>query len=97
MPYVLVADGIITQDQYEESIRRLTDGSKIRIESADEWPVSGLLSYTAGQGPNGFRVVDVWESREALESFGAILIPVLRDIGVEGDPEIYEAHTYVSA
>jgi hypothetical protein len=97
MPYVLVADGIITQDQYEESIRRLTDGGKSRMESVDEWPVPGLLSHTAGRGPNGFRVVDVWESREALERFGAILLPVLADIGVQGEPEIYEAHTYVSA
>jgi hypothetical protein len=97
MPYVLVADGIITQGQYEESIRRLTDGAKDRMESPDEWPVPGLLSHTAGQGPNGFRVVDVWESKEALESFGAILLPVLADIGVQGEPEIYEAHTYVSA
>ena len=97
MPYVLVADGIITQEQYEESIRRLTDGAKTRMESTDEWPVAGLLAHTAGQGANGFRVVDVWDSRESLESFGATLIPILRDIGVEGDPEIYEAHTFVSA
>ena len=97
MPFVLVADGIITQEQYEESVRRLTDGSKTQLDSPDDWPVPGLLSHTAGQGPNGFRVVDVWDSAESLESFGATLIPVLRDIGVEGDPEIYEAHTYVSA
>jgi hypothetical protein len=97
MPYVLVAEGIITREQYEESVRRLTDGSKERMESADEWPVPGLLSHTAGQGPNGFRVVDVWDSRESLESFGAILLPMLREIGVEGEPEIYEAHTYVAA
>lgn len=97
MPFVLVADGIITQEQYEESIRRLTGGSKSRMESADDWPVPGLLSHTAGQGPNGFRVVDVWDSSGSLESFGATLIPILREIGVEGDPEIYEAHTYVSA
>ncbi len=97
MAYVLVADGIITQEQYEESVRRLSEGSKERLQSPDDWPVPGLLSHTAGQGPNGFRVVDVWESREALEQFGAVLMPVLADVGVQGEPEIYEAHTYVSA
>ena len=96
-PYVLVAEGNITQDQYEESIRRLTDGATEQMESVDEWPVPGLLSHTAGQGPNGFRVVDVWESWEALESFGALLLPILADIGVQGQPAIYEAHTFVSA
>jgi hypothetical protein len=97
MPYVLVADGIITQEQYEESIRQLTGGSADRMQSPDDWPVAGLLSHTAGQGPNGFRVVDVWESREALEQFGAVLMPILAGIGMQGEPEIYEAHTYVSA
>jgi hypothetical protein len=95
MPVVLVHESI-TQEQYEESIRRLT-GGKGRMSSASEWPVPGLLAHIAGEGPNGFRVVDVWESQEALESFGAVLLPLLDEIGVEGQPEIYPAHTYVSA
>jgi hypothetical protein len=95
MPFVLVADGIITQEQYEETVRRIA--GKDRMESTADWPVQGVLCHTAGQGPTGFRVVDVWESRESLESFGATLIPILREMGVEEDPEIYEAHTYVSA
>ena len=94
MPVALVFEGI-TQEQYEESIRRLTpDG---RVESPSDWPVPGLLAHIAGQGQGTFRVVDVWESQEALEAFGAELIPILRDIGVQGDPEIYPLHTFVSA
>ena len=96
MPVVLVHD-TITQEQYEESIRRLTGGEKDRVDSPADWPVPGLLSHTTGQGPNGFRVVDVWESQEALDAFGGHLMPILADIGVTGEPEIYPAHTYVSA
>ena len=96
MPVILVHDGI-TQEQYEESIRRLTDGGKDRMTSPADWPVEGLLVHAAGEGPNGFRVVDVWESQEALERFGAVLMPTLADIGVEGEPEIYPAHSFVSA
>jgi hypothetical protein len=70
MTYVLVADGIITQEQYEESIRRLTDGAKTRMESADEWPVPGWLAHTAGQGSNGFRVVDVWDRANRSRASG---------------------------
>jgi hypothetical protein len=95
VPVVLVHE-TITQEQYEESIRRLT-GGKESITSPSEWPTGGLLAHTAGQGPNGFRVVDVWESQEALERFAGTLIPILNEIGVQGQPEIYPAHTFVSA
>jgi hypothetical protein len=95
VPVVLVFEGI-TQEQYEESVRRLTDG-KSRMESPADWPVEGLLAHIPGQGEKGFRVVDVWESQEALDSFAQQLMPILQDIGVEGRPDIYPTHTYVSA
>lgn len=95
MPVVLVHEGI-TQEQYEESVRRLTDG-KSRMTSPSEWPVEGLLAHITGQGDNGFRVVDVWESQEAVDRFAAELVPVLEEIGVQGRPEVYAAHTFVSA
>jgi hypothetical protein len=85
-----------TQAQYEESVRRVT-GGKSRVESPADWPVEGLLAHIAGEGENGFRVVDVWESEEAFRRFGETLIPILQELGIEGQPEIYAAHTYVSA
>jgi hypothetical protein len=95
VPIVLVFEGI-TQEQYEESVRRLTDG-KERLESPADWPTEGLLAHIPGQGTHRFRVVDVWESEEAAQRFGEILMPILRDIGVQGEPEMYPAHTFVSA
>jgi hypothetical protein len=82
--------------QYEESVRKLT-GGKTRVESPADWPVEGLLAHIAGQGPNGFRVVDVWESEDAFRRFGETLIPILKDIGVQSEPEVYPTHTFVSA
>jgi len=93
MPIVAVFEGI-TREQYEESVRKLT--GKSRLESPADWPVEGLLAHIAGPGENTFRVVDVWESEEAFGRFGESLMPILQDIGVEGKPEIYPAHTYVS-
>jgi hypothetical protein len=55
------------------------------------------LAHIAGQAPSGFRVVDVWESEEAFARFGDHLMPILQDIGVQGQPEVYPAHTFVSA
>jgi hypothetical protein len=84
-----------TEERYEESVRRLT-GGKGRLESPADWPVEGLLAHIAGQGANGFRVVDVWESEDAFRRFGETLMPILQEIGVEGQPEIYPSHTVVS-
>ena len=95
MPVVLIHEGM-TREQYEESVRRL-GGGKTTLDSPADWPVEGLLAHISGEGPNGFRVVDVWESEEAVRRFGDMLIPVLQEIGVHGEPEIYPAHTYVSA
>ena len=86
----------LTQEQYEKSVSRLT-GGKSRMESPADWPVEGLLAHIAGEGENGFRVVDVWESEDAFRRFGEKLMPVLQEIGVEGQPEIHPAHTFVSA
>lgn len=38
----------------------------------------------------------MWESEDALGRFGETLMPILQEIGVEGGPEIYPAHTFVS-
>lgn len=95
MPVVLVSPPGFTRQQYEESVRKLT-GGKDRLSSLTDWPVEGLIAHIAGESPSGFRVVDVWESREALDRFGARLAPIFAEIGVEGESEIYDTHTFVS-
>jgi len=97
MAIVAVFEGpSFTRANYEESVKHVT-GGKARVGSPADWPVPGLLAHIAGQGKNGFRVVDVWESQEAFRRFGEMLVPTLRSLGIEGEPEVYEAHTFVSA
>jgi hypothetical protein len=96
MPVVLVQQGpTLTQERYEEIVRRLT--GKSRMETPADWPVEGLLVHAAGHGESGFRVVDVWESEEAARRFGERLMPVLEELGVKEQPELYPAFTFVSA
>lgn len=96
MPIVAVFEGPgFTQQSYEESVRKLT--GKDKMTSPSEWPVEGLLVHVAGQGPKGFRVVDVWASEDAFRKFGEKLRPVLREVGIEGEPEVYPSHTVVTA
>jgi len=94
MPIVIVHEGL-TQEQYEEVVRKMT--GKERMESPSDWPVEGLLVHATGQGASGFRVVDVWESEEAWNRFGEVLGPVLQEVGIEAQPEVYPAQTFVSA
>jgi hypothetical protein len=97
MAVVAVFQGpTLTQERYDESVRKLT-GGKDRLESPADWPVEGLLAHVAGEGEGGFRVVDVWESEEAFGRFGQVLIPILQELGVEGQPEVYPAHRFVSS
>jgi quinol monooxygenase YgiN len=57
----------------------------------------GCLVHSAGEGPNGFCVVDIWESQEAFDSFmNERLMPAMQEAGM-GDmastatpPEIVE-------
>ena len=97
MAVVLVHQGEgITRENYEETVRRLT-GGKSRLESPADWPVEGLLVHAAGEAPGGFRIVDVWESEEAARRFGESLMPVLQEVGITAEPEVYTAHTFVSS
>jgi hypothetical protein len=86
----------LTQEKYDQSVRGVT-GGKDRVESPADWPVEGLLAHIAGQGESGFRVVDVWESEEAFARFGETLMPILQDLGIEGEPEVYPAYAFVAA
>ena len=55
------------------------------------------MAHIAGQGADGFRVVDVWESEDACRRFGEHLMPILKELGIEEEPELYPTHTFVTA
>ena len=95
MAVILVHQGPeLTQEMYEAAVRRVT--GKDRAESPSDWPVEGLLVHAAGQGPNGFRVVDVWESEEAARQFGEKLEPIMAELNIPVEPEVYPAHTLIT-
>lgn len=75
--------------QYDEIIRRL--------EGAGAGSPSGRLYHICyGTGSN-LRVLDIWESEEALRAFGETLMPILQEIGVNpGQPEINAVHNTIA-
>ncbi len=97
MAIILVHEGpTVTRERYEETVGKLT-GGKTKMAAISDWPVEGILVHSAGEGPNGFRVVDVWESEDAAEAFGEKLGPILAEVGITDPPQMYEAYAFVSA
>jgi hypothetical protein len=85
----------VTQAQYDEACSRLNNGKPLR--SLSDWPSGGVLSHVAGPTPNGWRVVDVWESEADLQKFAGRLMPILKDVGMpEVQPQVFPVHNFVN-
>lgn len=81
-----------TLEQYDELVERLglLPGGPAASQQIFHW---------VAKTENGFRVVDVWESREAFDRFMAeSILPLLREVGVTRPPEIHylEIHNYLA-
>jgi hypothetical protein len=82
-----------TREQYDEVCARLTGGRS--LSSLSDWPVEGILSHAAGPTDDGWCVVDVWESEEAFRRFGEVIVPILQELGVPGEPRVLPVHNVV--
>ena len=81
------APSSLTSEQYDESVRRLSEG---------EWPPDGLEYHVCFGSDGSLKVSEIWDSREQLEAFGERLMPILADIGIEpGEPEIVDIYNIV--
>lgn len=72
----------LNQARYEQVVRRLTGGQS-RVESQSDAGIEGLLVHVARQGEDGFWVVDVWESQEAVDRFSELVGPIAQEVGIE--------------
>jgi hypothetical protein len=54
------------------------------------------LFHLAGQGKDGFCIVDVFESEEAVERFNAAMGSIPKEVGIEEPPDFFLAHTFIS-
>jgi hypothetical protein len=48
----------------------------------DAQPLERLIIHTAGDGPDGFTAIDVWESREALTTSSTAVMPAIEEAGM---------------
>lgn len=74
-----------SREKYDEVLKRLED--------AGDWPAAGLVFHAAQGESDVEEVFEVWESREAFESFGAKLMPLLDEVGINaGEPKVREVY-----
>ncbi len=60
----------------------------------------GSLFHWVRKTDDGIRVIDVWESQEAFDSFARSKIgPITQEVGMPNPPEIqfFEVHNYFTA
>jgi hypothetical protein len=93
MAYCLIADNAKGNAEiYEQVIQK--------VAASGEMPPQGAIFQVAGPHEGGWRVVSVWESREAQERFrDERLLPAFQEVGVErGDMSWsdFDAHSVIA-
>ncbi len=73
--------------KYDEVIRRLTS---IGLRVPD-----GQTYHVAYGDRNSLQVIDVFESPAKLDAFGAKLMPILQDMGIEAKPTVFEIYNII--
>jgi hypothetical protein len=82
---VLFTPASMNASQYDEIIKQL--------ENAGASTPQGRLYHICFGAATSLRIMDVWESQDALMAFGQTLMPILQQLGVDpGPPEISEVH-----
>lgn len=82
MAIVAVFQGNITQGQYEQVRDQVMPGNRAE---------SGLLYHVAGQSENGWCVVEVWESQEAIHRFfDQKLGRALQEANINVQPQFFQ-------
>jgi len=79
----------MSASQYDEVIRRL--------DAAGAGKPAGRRNHFCFGPAEKLEVFDIWDSQEAFEAFGAVLMPILAELGVDpGQPYIQPIHNQIA-
>jgi hypothetical protein len=77
-----------TKDKYDAAIEKL--------QEAGVGSPAGRTYHVALETPDGIAVYDTWESQDQFDAFGATLLPILAELGVDpGQPVVMPAHNVI--
>jgi hypothetical protein len=77
----------VTAEQYDELQRR--------VGTRSGTPIDGLISHFGILTDSGLRVVDLWETQDALEAFLPAVLPATKELGFpepSGPPRLSDVH-----
>ena len=78
----------LTATQYDGAVRRLTEEGV--------HPADGLDYEICFGSGDKLKVSQVWDSQEQADAFGARLMPILAELGINpGEPEVVEVHNII--
>ena len=81
-------EGNFPPDKYDEAI--------VRLEAAGAAAPEGRSYHVALEVDGKINVFDVWESQAAFDAFGATLMPILAELGVDpGAPVAMPVHNSI--
>ena len=67
-----------------------------KLEVAGVGSPKGRTHHSSFGPPDALMVYDVWESQEEFDAFGATLMPILAEVGVDpGQPTVMPLHNIV--
>ena len=84
----------LTRERYEAVVRELTGGHE-QLRSLSDGRIEGLLVHVAAQGDDGFWIVDVWASPQAVDRFGQRVRPIAQAVGIQEPMKTYEVQTFL--
>ena len=77
-----------TPARYDDTIKRL--------EAAGAGAPPGRLYHVALEADGQIQVLDIWDSQESFEAFGATLVPIMTELGADpGEPQISPVHNII--
>lgn len=78
----------MSAEKYDQTIREL--------DAAGAGHPTGRIHHSCFGPDGGLMVYEVWESPQAFEDFGQVLMPILQKIGiVPGAPDVMPVHNMV--
>lgn len=88
----------VTSEQYDSLCRSLNGGRPMTTLADFHRAGYEIVSHVAGPTPDGgWRVVDVWDSEDALVRFRQKLLPVLEQTGIPAvTPQVTPVHNVVT-
>lgn len=87
---------ILVQFNFPDTDVKIYEGITKDLEDAGHGKIPERLYHVSAKLEAGWHVTDVWESEEAFNKFGEMLVPLLiKNGGTPTEPQILQVHNII--